>query len=55
MTAFPVVVGLDVFKDIGPGCLPRRVADPVHLLHLQGMEEAFHGGNYTSRGQVFGF
>jgi hypothetical protein len=43
MTAFPVVVGLDVFKDIGPSRLPRRVADLVHLLYLQGMEEACHG------------
>ena len=43
MAAFSVVVGRDVFEDLGPGLLPGLVAPPMHLLHLQGMEEAFHG------------
>src|SRR5512137_1193198 len=43
MAAFSVVVGLDVFEDIGPSLLPGLVTDPMHLLNLQGMEEAFHG------------
>ena len=37
MTAFPVVVGLDVFKDIGPGILPRLIANLMNLLDLQGI------------------
>jgi len=44
MAAFWVVVGLDVVEDIGPSCRSGRVTGPMHLLHLQSMEDAFHGG-----------
>ena len=43
MAAFRIVVGFDVLKDIGFGRFPGRVTCSLYLLHLQGMEEAFHG------------